>query len=341
MAPKSTRRVTFAGPNTVELTETPIPPVGDGEVLIRTRVSGICGSDLHALAGKHRFIPLPCHPGHEVTGIIEEVGAAVTDFSPGDRVLVEPGLACGDCPRCQEGRYNICEQLKVFGCQTPGALADYFAIAADRLHAVPEGMSDLAAALVEPLSTGTHAVRTAGDLAGKAVAILGGGTIGLLTLIAARAAGADRVVVTDLIDHKRERALRLGATAAIDATGDVVGEVRDALGGRADVTFDCVTNQTSLEQAMAIGDKGGTIIIEGIPTVTAELDLLIIQDRELRIEGVLMYTAEDYRRSMELINAGLVPIDEIVTATFPLDQAVEAFDAAQSGENVKVHVVFD
>ncbi len=342
MTTRTTRQVTFPAANAVEVEEVALAEVGPAEVLVRTLVSGICGSDLHALAGKHPFIDLPCHPGHEVAGIVEEVGSQVSGFAPGDRVLLEPGLVCGECARCREGRYNICENLAVFGCQTPnGALAEHFVIAADRLHAVPDGMSDMEAALVEPLSTGTHAVRTAGDLSGKSVAILGGGTIGLLTMIAARAAGAARIAVTDLLAHKRERALRLGADAAIDgAADDVVTQVRDALGGRADVTFDCVTNQASLDQGMRLADKGGTIIIEGVPNVKVTLDLPLIMDREIRIEGALMYTTEDVIRAIEIVAAGGVPVDQIVTGTFPLDEAAAAFDAARSGEHVKVHLVF-
>lgn len=336
----SDRRVTFPAEHLVRLDEAELPAVGPGDALVRTTAAGVCGSDLHALAGKHRFIPLPCHPGHEVAGVVEEVGEAVTDFAVGDRVLVEPGLVCGTCDRCREGRYNICDNLRVFGCQTPGAMGDRFVIDAGRLHAIPDGMSDAAAALVEPLSTATHSVRIAGgDLGGKRVAVLGAGTIGLLTMLAARAAGAEQVVVTDLLDHKRDRALRLGATAAVDGAGDVVGAIREVFGGRADVTFDCVTNQASMDQAIALADKGGTIIVEGIPTVNVTVDLLLVQDRELRIEGSLMYTREDVIRAIDLMADGVVPVDEIVTATFPLDEAPAAFDAARSGEHVKVHVV--
>jgi 2-desacetyl-2-hydroxyethyl bacteriochlorophyllide A dehydrogenase len=336
----TTRRVTFPEPHRIHLDEAEIPPIGPGDALIRTTAVGICGSDLHALAGKHRFIPLPCHPGHEVAGVIEAVGADVAGYAAGDRVLVEPGLVCGTCDRCREGRYNICDELKVFGCQTPGAMADRFVIDAGRLHAVPEGMSDTAAALVEPLSTATHAVRAAGgDLTGKRIAVLGAGTIGLLTMLAARAAGADRVVVTDLLGHKRERAVRLGADAALDGAGDVASEIRSLLGGRADVTFDCVTNQASMDQAIALADKGGTIIVEGIPTVNVTVDLLLVQDRELRIEGALMYTIEDVELAIRLMAEGVVPAGEIVTATFRLGEAQAAFDAARSGEHVKVHVV--
>jgi L-iditol 2-dehydrogenase len=334
-------QVVFTGPGEVELEKLPTPEPAAGEVLVRMTAVGICGSDLHALAGKHPFIDLPCQPGHEVAGVVKAVSPDVSGVAPGDRVIVEPGLVCGTCRNCREGRYNICDSLQVFGCQTRGAMAEHFTIPVHRLHKIPDDLDDSAAALVEPLSTGTHAVRLAGgDLAGKGVAVLGAGPIGLLTMLAARAAGAERVVVTDLLPAKRERAQRLGADVVVDAArADAVEAVRNAFGGRADITFDCVANQPSTDQAMHIAEKGGTIIVVGVPTDPVQLDLPMVQDREICMQGALMYTSEDVVRAVELMRSGQIPVAEIVTATFPLTEARAAFDAALSGDHVKVHLV--
>jgi L-iditol 2-dehydrogenase len=334
-------QVVFTGPGQIELEETVAPTVGAGEVLVRTTAVGICGSDLHALAGTHPFIDLPCRPGHEVVGVVEEVSSDVTGVAPGDRVIVEPGLVCGKCRNCREGRYNICDSLLVFGCQTRGAMSERFTIAVHRLHRIPDDLTDAAAALVEPLSTGTHAVRLAGgDLTGQAVAVLGAGSIGLLTMLAARAAGAKRIVVTDLLASKRERAQRLGADAVVDAAAaDAVAQVRDALDGRADITFDCVANQPSTDQALHMAEKGGMVMVVGVPTASVQLDLPMIQDREIAMKGALMYTSEDVVRAVELMRSGQIPVEEIVTATFPLTDFQAAFDAALSGDHVKVHLV--
>jgi L-iditol 2-dehydrogenase len=153
----------------------PVPVPGTGDVLLRTTVAGVSGSDMHAALGSHPFIDLPYRPGHELVATVAETGHG---FQSGDRVVVEPNLFCGDCAQCRTGRYNICRELKVFGYQTPGGMADLFVIAADRLHPVPEAMSDQAAALVERLATPVHAVRKAGDLRGRTVAVLGAGPIG-------------------------------------------------------------------------------------------------------------------------------------------------------------------
>ncbi|NJP67847.1 zinc-dependent alcohol dehydrogenase [Streptomyces spiramenti] len=338
--PEPIRRVLVRAHDDITLEEVPAPRPAEGELLIRSVLVGICGSDTHAARGHHPFIELPYRPGHEVVGEVVEVGPGVTGHVPGGRVVVEPGLVCGACPQCRSGRYNICTELAVFGCQTPGGMADLFTIAAGRVHPVPDALTDLQAALVEPLATPVHAVAKAGDLTGRTVLVLGAGPIGLLLVIAARLAGARRVVVTDLLAAKRDRARRLGADAVLPADGeDLPARVADALGGPADVVFDCVARASSIGQAVDSVAKGGHVVVVGVgapgPT-PVRLDL--VQDRELRIEGTLMYTADDYRRAMEIIGSGAVDAAEIVTATFPLAEAAAAFAAASDPAHVKVLV---
>ncbi len=182
------------------------------------------------------------------------------------------------------------------------------------------------AAMVEPLSTATHAVRVAGDLEGKTVAVLGAGTIGLLTLLTARASGAVAAAVTDPIDAKRALALELGADLAVDPTQDgAVERIRDGLPWRPDVVFDCVSSQASTDQAIALALKGGTVVVEGVPRGDVRVPLPLIQDRELRLQGTAMYTREDVERAVGLIEGGVVPAARLVTAEFPLEQAAERF----------------
>ncbi|TQK51245.1 2-desacetyl-2-hydroxyethyl bacteriochlorophyllide A dehydrogenase [Streptomyces sp. SLBN-118] len=337
------RRVLVRSFDDITLERVPVPVPRDDELLVRTTVVGVCGSDTHAAAGHHPFIDLPYSPGHEAVGVVAGVGKGAEDFATGDRVIVEPNLYCGRCAQCRSGSYNICQELKVFGCQTPGAMTDLFTIPADRVHRVPDGMTDLQAALVEPLATPVHAVAKAGDLTGRTVAVLGAGPIGLLTLIAARHAGAARIVVTDLLDGKRNRALRLGADAALpaDAPG-LVDQARAALGRAADAVFDCVAREQSMAQATDLVAKGGHIVIVGVGAAgTTPIRLDLVQDREIRIEGTLMYTADDYRAAMALIASDAVDAAEIVTATYPLEDAAKAFAASVDPEQVKVLVTFD
>jgi len=330
-------------PDRIAVESAEVPAPGSGEVLIHTLVAGVCGSDLHAAHGRHPFVPLPYLPGHEVVGIIETVGPGVQAWRPGQRVTLEPDLPCWTCKMCSSGRENLCENLQFFGCGYPqGGMADYFTIRADRLHAVPDLLADHAAALIEPLSTPVHAVRLAGDVAGRAVAVLGGGTIGLLTLAVLRAHGAGKVVTTDPNPAKRARAAALGADATIDAgTPDVAGQVRQVLGGSADFVFDCVAIQSSVEQAIAMADKGGTVVIVGVPAREVMVPLPIVQDHQIRIQGSATYLPEDFSESVDLLRRGAIRASDFVTATRPLPQVAEAFELAASGNHVKVLVTVD
>jgi 2-desacetyl-2-hydroxyethyl bacteriochlorophyllide A dehydrogenase len=336
----STMRRVVVHPGRILVEAADVPSPGPGEALVRTLAAGVCGSDLHAAHGRHPFVALPYRPGHEVVGIIEAVGASVAGFALGERIIVEPDLPCWTCKMCTTGRENLCENLQFFGCGYPqGGMADYFTLAANRLHPVPESLDDHTAALIEPLSTPVHAVRLAGDVAGRSVAVLGAGTIGLFTLAVLRAHGAGTVVVTDPNPGKRARASALGADAVVDArSDDVAAQVRGLLGGSADIVFDCVAIQSSLDQAIAMADKGGTVVVVGVPAAAVTVPLPIIQDHQIRIQGSATYLPEDYAESALLLTAGTVRKADFVTATRPLEAVAEAFELASSGQHVKVLV---
>jgi 2-desacetyl-2-hydroxyethyl bacteriochlorophyllide A dehydrogenase len=332
------RVVIYPGQIAVEAAEIPVP--GPGEALVRTLVAGVCGSDLHAAHGRHPFVALPYRPGHEAVGIIEAAGPGAASAVPGQRVIVQPFLPCWTCKMCASGRENLCENLQFFGCGYPqGGMADHFTLPAHRLFPVPDDLDDLTAALIEPLATPVHAVRLAGDVAGRSVAVLGTGTIGLFTLAVLRAHGAGKIVSTDPNPDKRARAAALGADATIDAREpDVAGQVRAVLGGSADIVFDCVGIQSSMDQAIALADKGGTVVVVGVPASEVTVPLPIIQDHQIRIQGSATYLPEDYREAADLLSRGAVRAADFVTATRPLDQVAEAFELASSGQHVKVLV---
>jgi 2-desacetyl-2-hydroxyethyl bacteriochlorophyllide A dehydrogenase len=325
--------------NRIAVETADIPAPGPNEALIRTLAAGVCGSDLHAAHGRHPFVALPYRPGHEVVGVIEATGSAA-GCTPGQRVTVMPYLPCWACKMCTSGRENLCENLAFFGCgYSQGGMADAFTLPADRLYPVPEILDDHAAALIEPLATPVHAVRLAGDIAGRSVAVLGAGTIGLLTLAVLRVRGAGKVVSTDPNPGKRERAAALGADVTIDArTPGAVGQVRRALGGSADIVFDCVGVQSSMDQAIAMADKGGTVVVVGVPARPVTVPLPIVQDHQIRIQGSATYLTEDFRESADLLVTGAVKAADFVTGTQPLDQVAEAFELAASGRHVKVLV---
>ena len=327
-APDSMRRV-VVGANGVEIVEVATPVPGPREVLVRTVAAGVCGSDTHALHGRHPFITLPYAPGHEVAGTV--VGGALP---AGARVTVEPPLPCWDCKQCRAGRPNVCERLRFFGCaHDQGGMAEYFTIDERRLHAIPDELDWRTAALIEPLSTPVHAIHLAGDVRDRAVAILGAGTIGLLMLRVAKTRGARRVVLTARSQANRDRASAFGADAAVGPSAD---SVRAALGESADVVFDCVAEQSTMDDAIAVANKGGTVVVVGVPAAPVVVPLPTIQDSQLRIQGSATYLPEDYADAIELLLTKTVSADDFVTAVHPLADAAAAFRDAASGRHIKV-----
>jgi L-iditol 2-dehydrogenase len=337
------REVVLSSPQHVEVRQADPPePLASGEARVRPVVVGICGSDVHAYRGVHPFIDLPIVPGHEVVGVVDEIAPDVRTFLPGARVLLEANLVDGTCRYCRSGRYNQCEHLVVVGCQTRGAMADRLTVPADKLLPVPDDVSDDDAAIVEPLSSATHAIRLAGGVQGERVAVLGTGTIGLLTVLAARSSGAAAIATTDLIAANRRRSVAMGADQAVDPLDgtmeEIADRIRNILGGRPDVIFDCVAVQQTMDLAVELAQRGGTVVLLGVPTERRSVALPIVQDREIRIQGSAMYVREDVERALDIVRGGGLDIDTLETGRFGLDDAAAAFEAAASEDHVKVQV---
>ena len=340
----TTMRQALVEPTTgVQLEEVPVPQPQAGEVLVRSALVGICGSDTHALAGHHPFLTAPYVPGHEAVGVVEALGAGVGTFTVGQRVLLKPNVACGTCANCTAGRTNACASLTWIGCDSSrvlgGAMAEYFVAPAGNLYAVPDELDDRTAALVECLATPVHAARIAGDLTGTRVVILGAGTIGLLCVVAALDAGAESVVVTDMEQSKIDRAVRCGARSGVLASSaNLEDDVRAALDGPADVVFDCVTNERSLAQAIGVLRRAGILLVVGVPPGPAVVNLPLVQDWELRVQGCAAYTEADMFRAIEIAVAGGMPVEELFSRSYGLDDVAEAFAAASADTSGKVMV---
>ncbi|MGC0363474.1 2-desacetyl-2-hydroxyethyl bacteriochlorophyllide A dehydrogenase [Rhodococcus sp. 27YEA15] len=334
------RRVVVTAPDAVEIQTDARPALADGEALVELLVSGLCGSDKAGAHGVHAFFKPPYFPGHEVVGRVSAVAPGVDSVALGQRVTVRPTLDCGDCKPCNTGRSNLCENLEFFGCGfREGGMSDVFAVRADRLHVIPDTFTDLQAAMIEPLATPVHAVRLAGDLTGKTVVVLGSGTIGLLTQIAARHAGARVVIGTDVRQVKRDVSLRLGADAVLDAAReDLAAAVRAELGESADVVFDCVSIESTVNAAIAMAVKGGTVVVVGGPKGRVGVDLPLLQEFQVKLQGAATYLAEDFDVAAEIIASGAVDTDEFITAKFPLTDAAAAFDSLATGDEVKIVV---
>jgi L-iditol 2-dehydrogenase len=317
-------------PEDVRLIETPRPNPGTDELLVAVTLVGICGSDLHAYHGRHPFIELPVVPGHEFAGTVVDAGSQVSDFSPGQRVTVEPSLVCGVCYNCTHGRYNICEQLKVIGCQSPGAMAEFLTVPASKALHLPDEVNWDQAVMVEPLAVAVHAARIAQFGQGAKVLVLGAGTIGLMVLQAVKAMGAGRVVVSDLLQDRLDLALDLGADAVVNpATIDLGSALDRALGPeRADVIFECVGIAATARDAVRVARKGTRIVLAGVFEEEVSLNLGLVQDHELELLGTLMYAGDDFSIALEMLAQGKVRAEPLITHRFPLDQAARAFATA-------------
>lgn len=260
---------------------------------------------------------------------------------PVRRVLLKPNVACGDCLNCRAGRSNACERLAWIGCDPSrywsGAMAEFFVAPEANLFAVPDGVDDATAVLVECLATPVHAVRIAGDLTDARVVVLGAGTIGVLSIVAALRAGARAVVVTDLDQGKLDRAVRIGAHGAVLASAqDVDADVTDALGGRADVVLDCVASERSLTQGVGLLRRAGTLLVVGVPARAATLPMPIVQDWEIRVQGCAAYTEADVAVALSIAMDGGIPTEEIISGTYVLDDAAQAWAAATADSSGKV-----
>lgn len=330
-------QVWITGPGEVGVREAAAPLPGPGEVVVETAFAGICGSDLHTLRRGHPWLPYPIAPGHEASGVVVEVGEGVAPSRRGEHVYLQPVVACGRCFYCRRGRTNLCDELVGVGSHVPGAFADRFVVPAAAARPMPAGMTFAQAALVEPFATVAHALRLVGGVAGATVAVLGGGSIGQACLLGALASDAEAVVLTDPVAGKRDRARSLGARAVLDPTApDLRAVVSAELGGRPDVVIDCVASPATLQSAVGLAVKGGSVLVVGVGHGPVELAIEVLQDQEVAVIGSAMYTAEDFDRAEEIVQG--TASEQLVTAVVPMAQAAEGFALAVAGEQTKVHL---
>ena len=310
--------------------EVPIPK--DDEVLIKIEYVGICGSDVHGFESGP-FIP-PKDPnqeiglGHECAGTVVRIGSKVTKFKVGDRVNIEPGVPCGKCKFCLEGKYNICPDVDFMATQPNyrGALTNYLCHPESFTYKLPDNMDTMEGALVEPASVGMHAALLADVKPGKKVVILGAGCIGLMTLQACRCMGASEIVVVDVLEKRLKMAKKLGAMEVVDgAKEDTVSRCKDILGELgADIVFETAGAQVTAKQAPYIVMRGGKIMIVGTIPGETPIDFLII-NREVAIQTVFRY-ANCYPVTMSAISSGKFDVKSMVTHIYDYKDVQKAFE---------------
>lgn len=322
------------------------PAPAPHEALVRIEYCGICGSDVHYFQHGRiadYVVEGDFVLGHEVAGVVEAVGSQVTHLQPGDKVALEPGYTCGKCEFCKTGRYNLCPDVIFFA--TPpvqGALKEYVVHPADMCFKLPQNVSTLEGALVEPLAVGLHAAKLSGVGLGDSAIILGAGCIGLVTLLAVKASGAANVTVVDLYDSRLEYAKKMGADHVINASTQNVEEVIAGIygGAGADTVFECAGSQHTIRQTPFLVKRGGVITLVGM-AAEAEFPINMgeLMFKEVTIKTIFRYR-NLYPAAIAAIASGAIDVKQIVTHEFPFEDTQAAFETVvRDAKNVVKGVI--
>lgn len=336
-----------AGPRNIKFLDVEEPSISSEEVLIEVKAAGICGTDLlaydwgeamQAYGGRLPFIM-----GHEFSGMVVKAGEDVKDVHEGDKVTANPILDCGHCFFCRKGMTAICDNRLTLGLGIDGAFANFVAIPARNVYKLPENITYDAGALIEPFCACVHATERVQVGTGDTVVITGPGPMGLLTLYAARMAGASQVIVTGLtIDGERLKLAKdLGADVTIDVQKeDPVKIVKNLTGGLgADVVFEASGASKTIPQAIDIARKGAEVGLIGIPHGPSEVHGAIIVLGEKKVTGVRAYYPQTWRRAMSIVASGKVRLDRLITDRLPLNRAEEGFKLVRDRKALKTILI--
>ncbi len=315
-----------------EVSEPPAP--GLGQVKIKVDWCGICGSDLHEYDVGPIFIPtVEPHPltgqkapltlGHEFSGEVVAIGDGVTNVVVGDRVAPDACQYCGTCDMCKVNRYSVCESLAFTGLMVDGAFAEYVNVPAYTLYKLPPGLSGEAGALVEPIAVGIHALRQGKVMIGDTVCVLGAGTIGLVTIQAAMAAGASKVFCIEMAEERKRYAAELGAIVLDPTNVDVTAEVKAQTGGLGvNCAVECIGKAVTVNTCISVTKRGGTVVIVGIFEKPGEINYNDLVFEEKTLVGSLAYYGE-FDTAIALLADGRLKAEPLITGKIKLDDIVE------------------
>ncbi len=331
--------------NKFELADLPRPIPSSEEVLVQVTACGICGSDVHGYDGTSgRRIP-PIVMGHEAAGIVAETGSGVSEFKKGDRVTFDSTVYCGNCDYCRSGQMNLCDSRQVVGVscgdyRRAGAFAEYVVVPQRILYRLPDTLSFPEAAMLEAVSVALHAVRLSEMHGGETALVIGAGMIGLLTLQAARAAGASRVLITDLDATRLKLAKEMGADETLHLSGaELIAEVMRLTAGKGvDVVLEAVGRNETISAAIDCVRKGGTVLLIGNIKPEVTLPLQKVVSRQIRLQGTAASSGE-YPQAIELMTSGKIRVKPLITAVAPLEEGPRWFDRLHAGEPNLMKVV--
>lgn len=330
-------------PGQVELISVDMPKPETGKVLVEIKRVGICGSDIHVWHGKHPYVTYPLTQGHEVSGVIAEVGPEVKSLSVGQKVTIEPQIFCGQCYPCLHGKYNLCESLRVMGFQAPGAASEYFLVEAAKITPLPETMSFEEGAMLEPLAVTVHACKRTGDIEGLHAVVMGAGPIGNLLCQTLKAFGAKKVLVTDVSDYRLALAKDCGADFIANTEKTDFAKILQEVFGKdkADIIYDCAGNDITMNQAIFHGRKGSRIMLIAVYGQLAKVDLAKLNDSEIDLLTSMMYRHEDYVEAIRIVSQGKVQLAPLVSSHFALDEYEKAYGYIDKNREKTMKVMID
>ena len=327
----------------VRLEQVPVPKIGPGELLIKTRASGICGSDLMEW---YRIKKAPLVLGHEVTGEVTEVGEGVKDFKVGDRVFSSHHVPCGRCRYCLSGHQSVCDLLRTTHFD-PGGFAEYIRVPKINVELgtlqIPDTMTFDEGSFIEPLACVVRAQRFARMTAGQTVLVIGSGISGLLHVQLARARGAARIIATDISDYRLKAATQFGADVTIRGSEDVPARLRDLNEGRlADRVIVCTGAISAIQQAVKSVDRGGTLLFFAPTAAGVDVPIPLFDYWRDEISVVTSYagSGEDLNESLDLIRDRKIRVADMVTHRLSLAEAGLGFQLTASGQD-SIKVIID
>lgn len=330
-------------PGVLQVKEVPRPAVGAHEVRIKVARAGICGSDVNLFRGGLPWAQMPLILGHEFSGTVAEVGVG-TSFRVGQPVAVMPVVSCRECDLCRRQQMWRCTRLKLYGVHIPGAYAEEVVVADHRVHVLPDNMSLDEGAFVEPLAVAMHVLNRAGLRPEDRVAVLGAGSIGMLTIQELVARKSQFIMATGRVDGKLSLVKNLGANLVInDTREDVIKKGLDAVTDGFDVILDFVCIQKTIEQSISLGKPGARIILIAAPHSGHELkiDYTPVYRKEMTLAAARLYSDEEFKQALSALSGGRIKVAPIITARYKLSETPQAMDFTINNRKEAIKVLIE
>jgi len=324
----------YLEPNSVQPLEVSLPEIGREEALVEVEACGICGSDINIVNGTHPRAKAPLTLGHELSGRIVEVNSSKNEFAVGDLVTLFPLISCGHCHACTHCNSHVCRNLRLFGFDVDGGMAQFVKLPVKSLLKLPGGMPARTGALIEPLAVAVHGVARTSLEGVELAAVLGAGPIGLLTALVAKARGIKHVIISDVMPSRQElaRSFGLNTAEAGQSLKNQVMEISNQNG--ADLLFECAGHPSSAKEMTSLVRSRGVIVNLGVFKHPVQVDMQAVNFKEIEILGSRVYERKDFKTALDL--AMQLPLERIVSHVYSLQDVSTAFEQFRSGEVCKV-----